>query len=55
MNNRITIKMGASRFDATVRGPDGTPVYFDLRRMSEKEGHIFRRTLVSEFREAQIA
>ena len=53
MRPRITIRMGASRFDATVRGHDGNPVHFDLYKMDEKGRHNFRRTLVSEFREAQ--
>jgi hypothetical protein len=51
MKQGITIRMGASRFDAVVRTADTIRV-FDLRQMNRKEEHNFRRELVRQFKEA---
>lgn len=48
----ITIRMGASRFDVVVRTPETIRV-FDIRRMSRKDEHAFRKMLVFKFRESR--
>jgi hypothetical protein len=52
MKNRITIRMGASKFTATVRNGDNV-VIFDLRRMTPRNQHVFRREMVKAFRISQ--
>ncbi len=51
MKAGITIRMGASRFDVIVRA-NGTIRVFDIRHMTRKEEHNFRRELVRQYREA---
>jgi formylmethanofuran dehydrogenase subunit A len=52
MKNHVTIHMGASRFDVTVRGADGQPVTFDLYRMSKEERRNFHREFMKAYRNA---
>jgi hypothetical protein len=49
----IVIRMGASKFEATVRNGDKVYLY-DLRRMTKKQEHDFRVELVAQFREAGL-
>lgn len=49
MKSAITIRMGASRFDAIVRVGESIRVY-DIRNMNKHQEHDFRRELVKQFR-----
>lgn len=51
---RITIRMGASKFTATLNLGDRVSV-FDLRKMTPKNQHVFRRELVKAWRDASVA
>lgn len=55
MKNRVTIHMGASRHDVTVRGEDGQPVTFDLYHMTRKERSTFHREFMNAFRQSRNA
>jgi hypothetical protein len=48
----VIIRMGAGKFEASVRSPEGI-VVFDLREMSPKDERIFRTTLVRAFKESR--
>lgn len=50
MKNRVTIHMGASRFDVTVRDAAGQPVKFDLYRMSKDERKQFHKEFMKAWR-----
>lgn len=50
MKNNVTIHMGASRFDVTVRGADGKPVSFDLYHMTKEERRVFHREFMKAYR-----
>jgi hypothetical protein len=52
MKARIIIRMGASKFTAAVRNGDQITL-FDLRSMTNKNQHIFRRELVKAWRIGQ--
>lgn len=54
MKNRITIRMGASKFTAAVNNGDSVTL-FDLRKMTAKNQHVFRRELVKAWRDASVA
>lgn len=49
MKANVIIRMGASKFEAVVRNGE-TLTVFDLRRMNNKNQHVFRRELVKAFR-----
>jgi hypothetical protein len=53
VKNRITIRMGASRFDAVINLGDRIMVY-DLKNLSKKQEKDFRVELVAQFREAGL-
>jgi hypothetical protein len=55
MKNACTIHMGASRWDVTVRGSDGTPVCFDLYRMPPEARKRFQREFMRTYRKAYAA
>ena len=46
----VVIRMGASRFDVTVRGKDGEPVTFDLYRMTKDQRRNFHREFMKAYR-----
>jgi hypothetical protein len=52
MKNRVTIHMGASRFDVTVRGADGQPVKYDLYNMDRDGRKRFHREFMKAYRAA---
>lgn len=52
MKNRITIRMGASRFDVIANLGDRIVAY-DVRKMSKADEKKLRVELVAQFREAQ--
>ena len=49
----VIIRMGASKFEAVVRHEDRL-LHFDLRKMTRKQEHTFRKELVIAFREAGL-
>lgn len=50
MKNRVTIHMGASRFDVTVRDAAGQPVKFDLYKMDKEARRKFHREFMKAWR-----
>ena len=55
VKNRITIRMGASKFEAEVRDRAGKPVHFDLAAMEKAQRRTFTKELVKAFRESSLA
>lgn len=53
MKNRITIRMGADRFDAVINLGHSIMVY-DLSRLNKKQEKAFRVELVAQWREAGL-
>jgi hypothetical protein len=49
VKNKATIHMGASRFDVTVNH-NGTPVTFDLYRMTKDKRREFHREFMKAIR-----
>ena len=54
MKNRITIRMGASRFDAVINLKEKGILIYDLRNLNKKQEKDFRVELVAQFREASL-
>jgi hypothetical protein len=52
MKNRVTIHMGASRFDVILRNVDGKPITFDLNHMSKDDRRVFHKAFMKAYREA---
>ena len=50
MKDRIIIRMGAARYDLTVRGADGNPVTFDLKAMSKDQRRHLHREFMKAYR-----
>lgn len=50
----ITIHMGAGSWTAEVRQKNGSPVRFDLHKMSKDKQRNFIRELVIAYREAGL-
>jgi hypothetical protein len=50
MKDRIIVRMGASHWDARVRGKDGQPVHFNFRTMDKRARSDFHRELMNAFR-----
>jgi hypothetical protein len=48
--NRALIRMGASRWDVTVKGKDGQPVTFDLYHMDKEGRKRFHREFMKAYR-----
>lgn len=46
----IIIRMGASHWDAQVRGSDGKLVHFDFSKMTRRQRSDFHRELMNAFR-----
>jgi hypothetical protein len=50
MKSNVIIRMGASRWDVTVKDAKGNPITFDLYRMSKDHRRQFHREFMKAYR-----